>query len=247
MTDTLPDRFADAGTLSVGTFVKSGSPVVVEALGYTPLDFVVVDRQHASPGLETIESIARAADVVDVPVLVRLSSWDSDGLVNLLDSGVQGVIVPQVDGPEVARSVVARTRYDRRRSYATSTRTGRYGNRTKGEHLERTRKSTVVVAMIETQEGVESADAIASVEGITALMTGPADLALSLGVEAGSDEHESAIDRVFDVAADAGVGAGEYVSGAEDLGSDHSHRRSFAIYRSDVGALSGHFDDVLER
>ena len=42
----------DSSDALVGSVLQSASPTVAEALGYTPLDFLFVDRQHGEPMLE---------------------------------------------------------------------------------------------------------------------------------------------------------------------------------------------------
>ena len=77
--------------LAMGTNLKSGSPVMAEALGYSDLDFLLIDRQHGSPLMEGLEEVVRAADLQDVPVVVRTPKDDTSMITYLLDNGVRGL------------------------------------------------------------------------------------------------------------------------------------------------------------
>lgn len=86
-------RSAFAATITddrtaVGTTLKSASPDAAEALGYTPLDFLFVDRQHGTPVVETLADIVRAADLTDLSVIVRVPREDTSAVTILLDLGV---------------------------------------------------------------------------------------------------------------------------------------------------------------
>lgn len=229
---------------AVGTFFKSGSPAVAEVLGRTELDFLLIDRQHASPDLETIESLVRAADLTDLPVFVRLPDGNLDLVTNLLDAGVTGIVVPQVESAAGIRAVVEATRFSGTRSYAGSTRAGGFGSREYGEYVEWVENELVVVAMIETEPGLAAASEIAAEDGVSALMAGPADLALSLDVERGAPEHRDAIQQVRTTAADAGIGFGQYVGSASDL-DEAGEESSFLLYSSDTGMLATHLGETL--
>lgn len=235
----VPDLGSPPAT--VGTFCKSNSPQVAEALALTDLDFVVVDRQHASPTLETVENIVRAAAVHDTPVLVRLPDRGTSLVGNLLDAGVAGLIVPTVETPAEIERVVEAGRYGDDRSFALSTRSGSYGRADAADHVETADERIAFVPMIESVRGLDNAEEIAAVDGVDALMIGPADLRLSMGVDAGSPDLERAIEAIETAAAAAGCGVGRYVGSPAEIERRHDEV-GFLIYSSDIGAIAGHYD-----
>lgn len=228
---------------AVGTFLKSGSPTVAEVLAQTELDFLLVDRQHAAPDLETIEAIVRAGDLHETPVLVRIPRDDTGLVTNVLDAGVAGLVVPQVESPDKLRNLIDATQFTGTRSFALSTRAGQYGRRSQDAVVDWAASELAIVPMIETEAGITNAGAIASLDRVTAVMAGPADIALSLGVSRGSPDHFDAIAEVRAAADGASVGFGEYVGAPEDL--DGSGYRSFAVYSSDLGLATAHVDSVF--
>lgn len=217
----------------VGCFLKSGAPTVVEALGNTPAEFVVADCQHATYDPRDVESVIRAADLVELPVLVRLPSSDSEQIVNVLDAGAHGVVVPQVASRGEAELVVDRTEYDGSRSFAMSTRAGEYGGASRTAFLEWAAESTLVVAMIESLPGLEAVEEIAAVDGIDGLMLGSADLSLDCGLDPESPAFEGAKERVRSAAVDAGVGFGLYVGHPDAVPGERSDS-SFVVCGSEL-------------
>jgi 4-hydroxy-2-oxoheptanedioate aldolase len=67
--------------------------------------------------------------------------------------------------------------------------------------------------MVETSEGVEHAEEIASTPGVSGIFLGPSDLAVSLGVSESDDKVEAATQRVVDACKKTGVACGTLVSG----------------------------------
>jgi hypothetical protein len=76
------------------------------------------------------------------------------------------------------------------------------------ESLVQRNASVMVVAMIETQSGLDHAQAIAAVPGVDALMMGPMDLSLELGIP-GELRHPRIL-AAYDTSVKAAVAAGKH-------------------------------------
>ena len=90
----------------VGTFVKTPSAIVVEVLGLTELDCVCLDAEHAPFDRGTLDACIFAARATGMDVLVRLPSAAPEHLLQALDSGATGVVVPHVRSAAEAAAVV---------------------------------------------------------------------------------------------------------------------------------------------
>jgi 4-hydroxy-2-oxoheptanedioate aldolase len=146
-----------------------------------------------------------------VPSFVRVQ-WNEPGtIMKALDAGAGGVIVPMVNSPEEARSVVGACRYppDGIRSMGP----------TRARTLGGDWRLPICVVMIETVEAVKRADEILAVPGVDAVFVGPNDLAVSAGLESsyeGRDpEHRRLIEAVAKSAKAHGVVAGIMCGSAE--------------------------------
>ena len=225
----------------IGTVLKSGSPEIAEALGFTPLDFLLVDRQHASPSLETVTALVRAAALRDLPAIVRLPQASLGVATNVLDAGASGVMLPRTEAVDAVERALGEVRYRAGRSHSSVTRAGGYGARE--PDLAAVDDSLLLIPQIESERGLENAESIAGHEEVDAVAVGPNDLSISLGVDRGSEAFEAAVDRVFAAGEAAGCPVGTFVGAPGDLDGVRD-RAGFVVCGSDVGLLRAVFESV---
>ena len=201
----------------VGTFVKTNAVQVMEMLGLTSLDFVVIDAEHAPFDRADIDLMVFAGRAAGLPTLVRLPDRSAAQIGSVLDAGSAGLLVPHVDSAEQARELVARTRcLGGERGFSSATRAAGYGAWPMAQAV-RSVDRCFVMAQIESAVAVEAAAEIAMVEGIDGLLVGRADLALSFGeVDARSPRVMAATRRVIDLARAAGKVAGMVVGSTSE-------------------------------
>jgi 2-keto-3-deoxy-L-rhamnonate aldolase RhmA/pimeloyl-ACP methyl ester carboxylesterase len=204
----LAARLDDAEALTA-LLVKMPAAAQVEAAAHAGFDLVVVDTEHGPAGAYELEHHLRAADAAGIPALVRVPDATPAGILAALDAGATGVVVPHVLDAAGARAVVDAAHYPPRgrRGFATSTRAGGYGAVGLRDHLRRAAAETVVVVQIEDAEAVPRAGEILGVAGVSAVLVGAADLALSMGLPGGGPSVDEAVDRVLAAARTRCVGA----------------------------------------
>ena len=234
-----------SGRTSIGTILKSMSPNVAEALGYTDLDFLFVDRQHGSPVVERLESIVRAADLSRLPVITRIPREDYSMITYLLDVGVRGICVPQVESAETVREASSHVRYRDGRSLGTTTRAARFGAVPREEYIDYVDTELALLPMIETVAGVENAENITSMDEVTGVLVGPGDLAHAIGATFGDERHRRTIDELFDTAASNDCPVGIFVSSVEEL-ERYRSRASLLVYGKDLEMVTSHVTEVLD-
>lgn len=231
---------------SIGTFLGSKSPSLAESLGASALDFLVVDRQHASVDLETVEAIVRAADAGGLPVMVRMATTEFDFVNCILDAGTSALMIPQVESADDVRDVLDAARYDEGRSFSMGTRAGGFGTRDRSEYVEWVHEELGIVPQIETASALENVDEIAETAGVTALMIGPTDLSRSLGVSQDDDEFRTAIDRIVEAARSAECGVGTFVTSVEGLRT-YREEMNFVVYGSDAVLIESALERATEQ
>ena len=139
-----------AGELILGTFVKTPSPIVVEVLALSPLDCLCLDAEHAPFDRAAIDACVLAARAAGMEVVVRVPSAAPEHLLNALDCGATGVVVPHVRSAEEAHAVVAACHYGAGgRGYAGSSRAAGYTSVPMSQHRANSAARTVVIAQIE--------------------------------------------------------------------------------------------------
>ncbi|MBL0715578.1 MAG: hypothetical protein JJV98_17965 [Desulfosarcina sp.] len=169
-----------SGKPLVGTVVTMPSAAVAEVLADVGYDWLFVDGEHGPLGIGAIVSILQAVQHC-CPCLVRIPANEEALIKRVLDAGADGIIAPLVNSAEVARRVVAWSKYppEGRRSVGGGRAHG-YG-RTFDRYIQTANERVAVVVQIEHVEGARHIDAILDVEGIDAVFIGPYDLFGSLG------------------------------------------------------------------
>lgn len=186
-----------AGDRIVGTWMKTPSPIIAEVLAITDLDCICLDAEHAPFDRIAIDGCVLAARAAGKPVLVRTPTAAPEHILNALDTGATGVVLPHIRSQHEAQAAVLASHYGSGgRGYAGSSRAAGYTRSTIPEHRARS-ANTVVIAQIEDIEAVDQIDAIAAVEGIDALFIGAVDLAVAYGAESVADPRVvSAMERI---------------------------------------------------
>lgn len=178
---TLRQRM-QAGDVMAGTFMKTPAHEVVEVLHLAGLDFICIDAEHAPFDRHRLDVCLAVARALGFETLVRVPTGDAQSILNALDCGATGIVIPHVDSVEKAQQVAKWSRYGHGgRGYAGSSRWAGFATRKAQDILDQSETETIVIAQIEEPEGVDAADEIAAIPGIDGLFVGPADLAVCYG------------------------------------------------------------------
>jgi 4-hydroxy-2-oxoheptanedioate aldolase len=193
---------AKSGQKMVGIRTQLCSAIVAEALGFSGFDYVYVDMEHSPFSLRSVLEVCQAlAGTPAVPV-VRLPSDDLVLIQQLLDVGVENIVIPMVEDADQARRIASATRYPPvgKRSVARVHRGNRYG-RAAAEYQDMVDDKICLAVQIESRSALRNLPAIAAVEGVDAVLFGPGDLAADFG-HMGNTEHPEVV-----AALSAGVAA----------------------------------------
>ncbi|WP_112322121.1 HpcH/HpaI aldolase family protein [Oceanibium sediminis] len=191
-----------SGELLIGTFVKTPAHEIIEVLAMSDLDFLCLDAEHSPFDRGRMDACLAIARALEKPTLVRVPSAAPAAILQALDSGALGVVVPHVNSVAKAEGVARAARFGHGgRGYAGSTRWAGYATRPMSDVLRQSDEETTVIAQIEEPEGVEAAAQIAAIDGIDGLFVGPADLAVCYG------ESDIAAPVVRDAIRDTGQAA----------------------------------------
>src|SRR3981189_1481431 len=97
-----------ADRVQIGTWINlARNPAILTLLKSAGLDYARLDMEHSSPSVETVADMAVLARALDFPLVVRPPEGNREWITRLLDVGVWGLHVPQVDTPEQAAEVPA--------------------------------------------------------------------------------------------------------------------------------------------
>lgn len=238
----LKQRLAAGDTLW-GSFLKTPSPILVEVLASAGLDLLCIDAEHAPFDRAAIDLCMMAARASGLPAIVRTPTAAAEHILNALDCGADGVLLPHIRSADDAREAVRAARYGRGgRGYAGSSRAAGYGLTPMPKHLNASAERTTVIVQIEDVEAVEAIDAIAGIEGLDALFVGRIDLTIALGeTDPDAPAVLAAVEHVVAIAKKAKVPVGMFVPRDSDVeawaqkgaslflqGSEHAFMRAGA-------------------
>src|SRR6516164_6563199 len=154
--------------------------MVAAACGF---DAIYIDLEHNPTSLETAAAICVVALGIGITPIARVSSRDPHDPTRILDCGAQGVMVPHVGTVTEARAVVNSCRYPphgHRSASGSGPALGYSARSERDQHL--SQRADPAIAMIETPEAIENADAIAAVDGVDMLHIGSSDLSTEMGI-----------------------------------------------------------------
>ena len=223
-----------AGDLLAATWVKTPHPHVIEVLARSPLDALVIDAEHAPFDRAALDVAILAARAGGKPVLVRPASADPAQLLQALDGGADGVVVPHVRSAAEAEAIALTCHYrPGGRGYAGSTRAAGYTTLGMAAHRAAA-KDITVIAQIEDAEALNEIEAIAAVDAIDALFIGRADLTISLDAATPDDPMViDAVERICAAARGAGRAVGMFLARSSDVPYWRERGASLFILESD--------------
>jgi 4-hydroxy-2-oxoheptanedioate aldolase len=173
-----------AGEPALGCSIMVPSPQMVEMAGHAGFDWVLIDLEHGTIGLETAELMIIAAQACGVTPILRPQSNRQQDITSAMDRGAMGVQVPHVNTAEDARRAVDAVKFGAgdRRGLAAGTRPDSYGlGGSMTDFVEHSNAQSLVCVQLEHAAAIDNLDQILAVEGIDVFFIGPSDLSQSMG------------------------------------------------------------------
>jgi 4-hydroxy-2-oxoheptanedioate aldolase len=168
-----------------GIWLGLPSTYSARLLARLPLDWMVIDVEHAPVGVETMAQMAAAISDANGPApLVRLSQPSNENIKHALDAGAYGVISPMINTREDVERVVGWSKFPPvgQRSFGSA-----YGgmafDMSVADYKQHANEQTLTIIQVESQTALGNLDAMFSVPGIDLAFVGPVDLSISLGLD----------------------------------------------------------------
>lgn len=191
-------RALGEGKLQLGTsFGQLRSPEIARILAAAGFKWAFIDTEHGGFDLETVQDVCRVANLCGLCPIVRVADLQYALVARAFDCGAQGIIFPRVESPELLEKAVSWTKFPPLgvRGYGLTPVQVDYEPATFSQIIEHFNANTLVVLQIETRRAVEAREELLAVAGIDAVMIGPADLSISLGVP-GDFQHPKVVEAM---------------------------------------------------
>ena len=175
-------------------FLVPGLPQIVKAAG---AEFLLVDMEHSGVHYETLKSQVAECRGIDLVPMARVATNQYQYISRALDVGCMGIMVPMVGSAEEAEFIVSCTRYPPtgRRGAAFGFAADDYHGGSVADKIRVANERTLVMCLIETEQGIKNIDKIAAVPGVDVLWLGHFDLTNFLGIPAQFD-HPKYVDAI---------------------------------------------------
>lgn len=205
----------------VGTFFTMGDPSLMECLGYTGLDFVIIDTEHGPFDTETMSALIRTSERVGLSPVVRIADVTHKEIQRAADCGATGVIVPCLRTVDEFKKLVELAKYPPigNRGFMKGRGCGfgyqPWASGTLEEYMCASNEMLMVIPQCETAESLAHIEEIAKLQGIDGIFIGPFDLSISMGIpgQFHHPEFRTAVNRITN--AFHGEGKPVYIYGSD--------------------------------
>lgn len=199
-----------AKTVQHGIWMSLVSPIAAEALAGVGFDWLLIDGEHGPNDIPTILSQLQAIGP-RTSVVVRPPVGEVRLVKQLLDLGVQTILVPMIESADHAALMVKAMHYPPkgiRGVGASAARASDYGRIS--DYIASANDQTCLILQIESRAGLVALPEVLKLDGVDAVFIGPADLAADMGYpgNAGAPEVQATIDATLTAIMAAGKAAG---------------------------------------
>jgi 2-keto-3-deoxy-L-rhamnonate aldolase RhmA len=201
-------KMLQGGKVTGGTLFSATDPAIYCAMAHAGYDFIWTEMQHSSRDWDQAARMWRTCPHARAVPGARVASADEREIQHATDAGALVIVVPTVDTVDEAIAARNWTYFPplgrRSAGGGQAFDAAMWGN-VPGGYRNTINDNIVLILMIETLEGLQNAEAIAKVPGVTALFAASGDLGNFTGYRQGSPDYERAINIVHDAAIKAGV------------------------------------------
>ena len=212
------------GRQLIGTFFDIDSPLAMECVALSGMDFAIVDLEHGPMDITSAVELICRAHLHRMPILIRPPDFSRPSILKALDAGADGLVVPCIYSVEDAKQVVLYGKYRPVGNRGVAfTRASKYGCdpriKDMSDLFSIKNAETRLFIQCETVQCLEHIDEIASLDGVDGILIGPYDLTSDMGLP-GQFDHPEVVDamkRVYDACRTAGKPVLIFSPTAEDL------------------------------
>ncbi len=167
----------------IGTWNTLSSPIVSEILAKSGYDFLIIDFEHGAFDLKNISQYVNACENYECSPIIRIPTNSSWMILQALDQGAHGVMVPGINDYISANNFVLNTKYypSGNRGFTPFSKAGGFTNRNNNLYSSKANEFTISSIIIENIEGLKNLDEILKIEELDIIYFGAYDLSQSLG------------------------------------------------------------------
>ena len=205
------------GEIIYGTCIVSTAPVWSKSLPQSLLDYVFLDTEHIPMDRNELTMLCQVYQAKGLATIVRIPSPDPYLACMAKDAGATGVLAPYVEDIDQIKQIVGATKYrplkgERLNRVLDGTETLE-PELTK--YLEKYNEGSMCMINIESIPAVNHLSSLLDVPGLDAVIIGPHDLSINMGLPEQYDhpEYEKVVRKIIHLARKKGIAAGIHFPG----------------------------------
>lgn len=178
--NSLKSKLAE-GKVCLGTHISLYDPSITELLGNIGYDYLWIDTEHTEIDLQTLQMHLIAARASGTAAIVRVPCVDQVRAKPVLEMGPDGIVFPQVNSYELAKTAVEACMYPPKGNRGFGPRRAiQYGRISLNDYYKTIDDDLMILLQVENIHAVEDFERIVTIDGIGAFIIGPCDLSASM-------------------------------------------------------------------
>ncbi len=202
-----------SGQAAIGVISTSDDPQQAELFGLAGFDYYMLDAEHGLLHPSRVVEVIRACELTSMTPIVRIGPKDPKLVLQYLDAGMMGVMMPDLQTADEVRMLIEAVKYPPigKRGIGVSRASGHMAySQEAPRYIEFANEQTIVIPQFEDPALLPHLKAMISQPHIDALVIGPRDLSLKMGFTDGPNhpEVQQIIDEVIALCKQTGIAAG---------------------------------------
>jgi 2-dehydro-3-deoxyglucarate aldolase len=196
----------------IGGWIQICEPAIVEIMCSYKFDWITFDLEHGLFSTKNLSNLVRAAELSKKVKLARLPNHNKDFCSLVLDSGCDGVIIPNIKNEIELTKMRNLIYYPPIGKRGVGFSRENLFSKNFEKHAKKTKKP-ILISMIENKEGVKNLKKILKVKGLDGILIGPYDLSASLNITGKFENSlfKETINKIKKLSKEAGVPVGLHV------------------------------------
>ena len=193
----------------MGCSIGFGTPLSAQLLSRVGYSFLLIDMEHnplsAREATSLTHAIVAASQGACKPI-IRIPSIGIEWIKWALDSGTDGILVPMVQSKTDMERIVEGALYPPKGQRSFGPTMAPFASTdpsfTAARYLKEKSPQVALIPMIESVKGLDNAEDICAVDGVSAVFIGPVDLRFSMGLSGDDGTEEiylAALERLVGI------------------------------------------------
>ena len=236
----------------IGTWNTLAAPLLTEVFAQAGLDFQIIDLEHGPFILDKIhQHVSACENTQNCTPIVRVPAVEEWMVLQAMDQGAHGVMVPHISDRNVASKLINAIKYHPggERGFTPFSKAGGFNNKDTLTYVRTAITESLTAIIIESKEGLENLENIIELDDIDVVYFGAYDLSQVLG-HPGEVRHPHVIKSIengVDLVVKSGKAAGGFVPQSKDDVKwllDMGMR--FITYEVDCSIVHSHVSDLMD-